>query len=166
MKIVSVKIYFLYISKIISISEKISILDLALFCIETQMFIYIFYTLFFSHPCFLLSTLGSIDFFSPLAKSYSFLSSLIFSFKLTLFSLFKLMTSNGLLVSLVLLSRFSFNWSCLSLQNFFFTNFYLQQHCMKIVVDNNFIYAFCTNNFRTYFCMVTMILHCCITISS
>jgi hypothetical protein len=123
MKIVSVKIYFLYISKIISISEKISILDLVLFCIETQIFTYIFYTLFFSHPCFLLSTLGSIDFFSPLAKSYSFLSSLIFSFKLTLFSLFKLMTSNGLLVSLVLLSRFSFNWSCLSLQNFFFYQF-------------------------------------------
>jgi hypothetical protein len=40
----------------------------------------------------------------------------------------------------------------------------LQQHCMKVVVDNNLRYARLTNNFCTYFCMVIMTSYYCIII--
>ena len=63
---------------------------------------------------------------------------MILSLMFTLFSLVKLITPDGLFISLVFLSLFSFNWSCLSIQSSFLVNFCLQQQCMKIVADNNF----------------------------
>jgi hypothetical protein len=42
----------------------------------------------------------------------------------------------------------------------------LQQHCMKVVVDNNLRYACLTNHFCIYFCMVITTSYCYIIISA
>jgi hypothetical protein len=42
----------------------------------------------------------------------------------------------------------------------------LQQHCMKVVVDNNLRYARLTNHFCIYFCMVITTSYCYIIISA